>query len=182
MLISHHQRQYSSHSPLPMPSSCRPQRLCHFFFRANSTCSCWQGACEAKPGVVTLKTMARSKFLSAKPTRSRDMMPTSVRVMTVKGISVSSTRQLTVGSSFTAVLWGTPSKVSSRKGTSNSRSMSLHVHVGTCPALNLHQGVCKKCMHPCMDQCQVVVAATVGCSGHVWEGRWTSRSLGDAVL
>ena len=73
----------------------------------------------------TLKTMARSKFFSEKPTRSRDTMLTSARVMQVKGISVSSTKQLTVGISLTAVLCGTPSNISSRKGTSNSRSKSL---------------------------------------------------------
>lgn len=51
--------------------------------------------------------------------------PAPLSVMTVKGISVSSTRQLTVGMMKELVRWGTPWKPSSRNGTSNSRFRSL---------------------------------------------------------
>ena len=60
--------------------------------------------------------------------------------MTVKGISVSSTRQLTVGIMNEVERAGTPKKPSSRKGISNSRFRSLRtvkVNFGTCTAFGI---------------------------------------------
>ena len=70
-----------------------------------------------------MKTM--SKLRRLKPTRSMLTRFTSDRVMTVKGISVSSTRQFTVGMMKQDWRWGTPWNPSSRKGTSNSKFRSL---------------------------------------------------------
>jgi hypothetical protein len=51
-------------------------------------------------------------------------------VIAVKGSSVSSTRQLTVGMMKQLDLAGTPKKPSSLKGTSNSRLRSLQITRG----------------------------------------------------
>jgi hypothetical protein len=62
----------------------------------------------------------------------------SASVMTVKGTSVSSTRQLTVGWTNDAARCGTPVKPSSRNGTSNSSSMSPNSadpHTSVCTRL-----------------------------------------------
>lgn len=66
---------------------------------------------------LALNTMAMSKFLRLKPTRSRFMISMSLSDITVKGICVSSTRQFTVGSTCTVSRWGTPSKPSSLQGS-----------------------------------------------------------------
>lgn len=64
-------------------------------------------------------------------------------VMTVKGISVSSTRQLTVGIMKELVRWGTPWKPSSRKGTSNSRLRSLQAAKGCSVEQGCMRNKCK---------------------------------------
>ena len=73
----------------------------------------------------TLKMMTMSKLRRLKPTRSRLTMATSGMATTVKGISTSSTRQLTVGMTKAVLRKGTPLKPNSRKGISNSRFRSL---------------------------------------------------------
>ena len=70
--------------------------------------------------------MAMSKARRPKPTRSKLTTLTSASVMTVKGISMSSTRQLTVGMMKLVWRWGTPLNPRSLKGISNSRPRSLH--------------------------------------------------------
>ena len=73
----------------------------------------------------TLKMMTMSKLRRLKPTRSRLTMATSGMATTVKGISTSSTRQLTVGMTKAVLRKGTPLNPSSLKGISNSRFRSL---------------------------------------------------------
>ena len=68
---------------------------------------------------------AMSKLRRLKPTRSRLTHKMSAQPTHVKGISMSSTRHVTVGITNAVVRCGTPWKPSSRNGISKSRSRSL---------------------------------------------------------
>lgn len=106
-------------------------------------------SCQSDPiMILTFQTKIISKFRRLNPTRSRlttftsaydknrgkitvanigkqDCLHEPVSVMTVKGISVSSTRQFTVGIMKAVEREGTPLKPSSRNGISNSKFKSL---------------------------------------------------------
>lgn len=95
---------------------------------------CYKGACEKREASALQGGVRGSTQPALRPARlHRPPTPAPAwrcpaspdSVSTVKGISVSSTRQLTVGMMKELVRCGTPWNPSSRNGTSNSRFRSL---------------------------------------------------------